>query len=133
MEDKDEMFLVEGDDRDGRALLGDGGGQFHVLQQRLHGGVRNEVNSMSDGIYYYLWIFTTGWVFFIFDQGWLRRGGEHGRRRDGPAPEVDQRQALSHRAWPSLHGHRCKPTQAWRTQLRLLAAGERGWDVEIFC
>ena len=60
------------------------------------------------------------------DQGWVRRGGEHGRRRDGPAPEVDQRQALPDRAWSVVHGHRGKPTQTWGTQLRLMAAGEGG-------
>ena len=47
MEDKEGMNLyVAGDDRDGGALLGDGSCQLHVLQQGLHGGVRNEVSAM---------------------------------------------------------------------------------------
>ena len=41
---KDRDLYISGDDRDGRALLWDGGCQLHVLQQGLHGGVWNEVN-----------------------------------------------------------------------------------------
>ena len=64
-------------------------------------------------------------------QGWVCRGGEHGRRRNGVAAEVDQRETLPHGAGSVLHGHRSKPTQARGTQLRLLAAGEGGETVHI--
>ena len=39
---------VAGDDGDGGALLGDGSCELHVVQQGLHGGVRDEVSSTSD-------------------------------------------------------------------------------------
>ena len=64
---------VAGDDGDGGALLGDGSCELHVVQQGLHGGVRDEVSSMAE---VHLWIFTgvgiyhlrvcyQGWVFII--------------------------------------------------------------------
>ena len=50
-----EMYLFcAGDDRDGLALLRDGSCKLHVLQQGIHGGVRNEVCELnvSEKIYH---------------------------------------------------------------------------------
>ena len=63
---------VAGDDGDGGALLGDGSCELHVVQQGLHGGVWDEVSSMSEG---HLWIFIRGG--YLSSEGMLSGVGIH--------------------------------------------------------